>query len=363
MHQHFADTEGQVEFTSSFARARSLAASSLACSSTPSELFETLDWFGHLAACGFAEPVDVVLLCAWSPQRGRALVVPMAQRRGHPGLRSLSNYYSSLFGAVGDVDDAGLWLLAARALRGHAHGAMLDFMPLARDAAFVTQAQSALRNVGYAIGSYHAFGNWYLPCAGLSYEDYVQSLPSKLRNLLSRAQRRLARTGNAQLTIHTGPPGPELEQAIADFTQVYASSWKQPEPCEDFVPGLVRLAATAGWLRLGILHVAGKPVAAQLWMVVGGKANIYKLAYVQGFERLSPGTVLTAALMARVLDVDRVAEVDYLTGDDAYKRDWMRERRERIGLLAFDLKRWHGLAGAARHFGAGVLRRLRPRPD
>jgi len=41
--------------------------------------------------------------------------------------------------------------------------------------------------------------------------------------------------------------------------------------------------------------------------------------------------VLTAALMQHALDVDRVQTVDYLIGDDAYKREWMSHRREPAG--------------------------------
>jgi hypothetical protein len=44
--------------------------------------------------------------------------------------------------------------------------------------------------------------------------------------------------------------------------------------------------------------------------------------------------------------------VDYLSGDDAYKADWMAARRERVGLVAFDRLSLRGVAAAARHFAA-----------
>ena len=67
--------------------------------------------------------------------------------------------------------------------------------------------------------------------------------------------------------------------------------------------------------------------------------------------------VLTAALMKHVMDEDRVSEVDYLSGDDAYKRDWMAQRRERVGLVAFDPHSPRGLLAAARHFAGVWIRR------
>ena len=35
-------------------------------------------------------------------------------------------------------------------------------------------------------------------------------------------------------------------------------------------------------------------------------------------------------MMEYVIDTDRVEEIDFLTGNDAYKQDWMSERRERF---------------------------------
>ena len=126
-----------------------------------------------------------------------------------------------------------------------------------------------------------------------------------------------------------------------------------------FVPGLIRCCAQQGWLRLGVVWLQEQPVAAQLWIVAHGKAAIYKLAYDEAFKALGSGTVLTARLMRQVLEHDGVAEVDYLMGDDAYKRSWMSHRRERRGLVAHNPRTLRGLTGAARETLARLLRVLR----
>jgi CelD/BcsL family acetyltransferase involved in cellulose biosynthesis len=51
-----------------------------------------------------------------------------------------------------------------------------------------------------------------------------------------------------------------------------------------------------------------------------------KIAYDEQYAKLSIGTVLTT-LMPYVIDVDRVRIVDYLSGDDEYKRTWLSHRR------------------------------------
>ena len=107
---------------------------------------------------------------------------------------------------------------------------------------------------------------------------------------------------------------------------------------------------------MGIARIDGAAAAAQLWIVHGGVAAIYKLAYDERFGALSIGSLLTAHMMQHVIDIDGVQEVDYLMGDDAYKRDWMSQRRERWGLVAFNPYSVDGLTGLLRH-ELGRLRR------
>ena len=84
-----------------------------------------------------------------------------------------------------------------------------------------------------------------------------------------------------------------LEDSIKAYSTVYAASWKRPEPHPDFMPGLIRLCARRGWLRLGIARVGDRPIAAQLWIVANGRASIFKLAYDSEFTRLSPAAPIT----------------------------------------------------------------------
>jgi CelD/BcsL family acetyltransferase involved in cellulose biosynthesis len=127
------------------------------------------------------------------------------------------------------------------------------------------------------------------------------------------------------------------------------------------MPGLARRCAEQGWLRLGIAYLDGEPAAAQLWIVADGTASIFKVAYDQRFAKESVGTLLTSLLMEHVMERDKVSVVDYLTGDDGYKKDWMSQRRERWGIVAFNPRTLLGLLCAARHFGGRAARRLRQR--
>jgi hypothetical protein len=62
--------------------------------------------------------------------------------------------------------------------------------------------------------------------------------------------------------------------------------------------------------------------------------------------------VLTAALLAHVIDTDGAGCVDFGTGDDPYKRDWMELTRPRYRLTCWrpgNPRNWPAMAGAALH--------------
>lgn len=214
---------------------------------------------------------------------------------------------------------------------------------------------SALQQAGFRAFPFFDFGNWHLTVSGRSFEQYFSALSSQTQNTVKRREKRFMASGRGQLEIVTGGAG--LEDAIQAWDRIYRTSWKVPEPYPEFMPGLIRLCARRGWLRLGLAYYDGEPIAAQVWIVSGGRAAIYKLAYSESHAQHSAGTLLTAHLMRHVLDVDKVTEVDYLIGDDAYKKDWMRQRRERWGVVAYNLLSVSGAAGWGKQT-LGQLKRI-----
>jgi CelD/BcsL family acetyltransferase involved in cellulose biosynthesis len=99
---------------------------------------------------------------------------------------------------------------------------------------------------------------------------------------------------------------------------------------------LAEKLAARNKLLLGMLYFQERPVAAQLWILHADIASILKLAYDDTFREYSFGTILTYRLIMFAIDEMKVKSIDYLTGDDAYKKDWMSLRRERRGNMAFN---------------------------
>jgi Acetyltransferase (GNAT) domain len=228
----------------------------------------------------------------------------------------------------------------------------VDLAPMAESDAAAVQA--ALRGCGWITRRYLCHGNWYLPCEGLGFEAYMAQRPSQLLNTWRRKAKAFKRAGGeARLQLVTAPA--EVEAGMDAYETIYAKSWKQAEPYPRFVRDWAVICAARGWLRLGIAWVGDAPIAAQFWFTRNRRAYIFKLAYDEAQSKWSAGTVLSAMLFEHSLEVDRAVEIDYLTGDDAYKRSWMNDRRERVGVIACNPRTLRGLLRGG-YESAGALR-------
>jgi hypothetical protein len=217
-----------------------------------------------------------------------------------------------------------------------------------------------LKNHGFLVECTPGVGTWYETTDGVSFTDYFADRPSQLRNTVRRKRHRIEKSGGLTARFFADATG--IDQAIADYQAIYAASWKQPEPFPDFIPGLIRLAARLGALRLGIYYLNGVPAAAQFWILWQGRAVIYKLAYDRQFAALSLGTLLTMEMMERVLTQDRPREISLGRGDDAFKRLWLPMRRESWGITAANPRTMRGLRVGLKREAAKLYHRLRGEP-
>ncbi len=326
------------------------------------------DWYTNLidtvhARDSEAGGVDLHVL----RRQGRVLaVLPTTTQDGaQDGLPvrkvgALANYYTALFApALADGVEAEDLLPLTHALRGaNSSAATYRFSPMDPASREFAVLRRALTLAGLRVREHFAFGNWY-ERVDRNWDEYLKSRDGKVRSTIKRKGKSFEQEGG---TLEIVQGGERLEAVIDAYQAVYAKSWKVPEPYPDFMPGLIRLCARRGWLRLGLAWLGGKPVAAQLWIIANDRASIFKLAYDEAYKAYAPGTLLTALLMEQAIDIDQVREIDYLIGDDPYKAAWMSQRRERFGLVAFDPQTLRGLLGLARQTVGDAWRRLRRKP-
>ncbi|MYL96968.1 GNAT family N-acetyltransferase [Novosphingobium sp. FGD1] len=335
----------RIVYLSEFKEAQSDAALahflSYACQHAP---FDRLAWWE-----GLAEHCAMTPLLAFASNEGGMAVLPLASGSGR--LTALANWYTFRFRPLVSGPRPPLDGLA-RALRKRAHRITLTNVPDEDGSA--TATQKAFRQAGWLVRREMCGINHILPVNGRSYEDYLSSRPGKVRTTLKRKSGRV----RAEILTHFD------EMAWAEYEAVYAQSWKPHEGSPEFLRTFAKAEGAAGRLRLGIARDAldphGPAIAAQMWTVEGGTAFIHKLAHREAARVLSPGSVLSAAMIAHALDRDRVSLVDFGTGDDPYKRDWMEQQRPRYSLdmlKPLSPRNWPVLAKwALRSLAAGTNR-------
>lgn len=271
-------------------------------------------------------------------------------------VKSLANYYSPIYTVLGSCQaDEKQFVDFFIGLKAQLPAwDVMELRPLAYEESVSLLAQ--LKQAGLPGVSFFCFGNWYLELNDRSFNEYFAGLSSQLKNTVSRKSKKFFKLEGARIEIITSEQ--DLTEGLAAYERVYQSSWKVEEPFPDFMPGLMKLAVSVDGLRLGVAYLGDKAIAAQIWIVADNTASIFKLAYDEDYKQHSAGTILTTKLMEYVIDVDKVEVVDYLCGDDAYKKDWMSHRRERWGVLVFNPSTFKGFIGYCKELAKFYMKHL-----
>ncbi|WP_162806222.1 GNAT family N-acetyltransferase [Sphingosinicella terrae] len=265
----------------------------------------------------------------------------------HPHAAAFAAWYSLRFDAVGDRSAPLLTAIAAT-LR-HGGVARVELAPVEDP----EPLRAAFAAAGWIASVTEKTGNWIVRTDGQDFETFWARRPARLRN----TARRKAKAAGLDIQIFDRFDA----GAWAEYESVYRASWKPDEGSFGFLRALAEQEGAAGTLRLGIARKDAMPVAAQLWLVENEEATIHKLAYREDAKSLSPGTILGEAMFRRALDQDRVRLIDYGTGDDGYKAEWMEERRPLWQLTAYNPRTIAGFAGAARAWASALAARRRSR--
>jgi len=312
----------------------------------PKKWFDSLDWFKCLHATALRDSI-LPRIYEVSDDEGASVACLFCCTRGARGreLASLSNYYTMEFGPVvrPGADTRAVCTALANCIgaeRPRWNSVSFDYLKESNAAS--TTFVDSLRQAGFEVLRHHQYENWYLDCLDTTFDEYFAARPSRLRNTVERKGRKLYKSHQVKYVLYRYQSD-NIERGVSDYVTVYNSSWKQPEPHPGFIPELARRLAAHDCLRLGVLYVDGKPVAAQFWITTAGEACIYKLAYDEQYAEMSVGAVLSREMFKQALDVDRVARIDYGVGSEAYKREWMSSSQEIFGVRAYSRSSIGGL--------------------
>ena len=311
--------------------------------------FDHFTWFSLLHDKALSTHKPLLLHAYWD----QAEVWMPLMRVGHGHYAALANWYSFTWqpvfsGAHCEVTKVALLRTLADLLIKQAHRLTLAPLPDENDnAALITQA---FQEAGWIVRRTSCDINHVLFVEGRSFEEYWAMRPGPLRSTVKRK----AKKGQVKIRIERE----FSDESWAEYECVYAKSWKPAEGNPDFLRAFAIDTARHGGLRLGLAHVDGVPVAAQFWTSDQGTACIHKLAHDDAYIALSPGTLLSHALFQHAIDVDKVQMIDFGTGDDPYKRDWMESVRTRSRLELFRPQSPHNWPTLAKYAVKSALNRL-----
>lgn len=314
------------------------------------DVFLSRDWFSLLSAHGVPADTEIEIYGVRHSDGTPLLLLPLTVEDGQHDrhhLRNFGNFYSLSFAPLTSAAASGSLLAQAFAsVAQHLHDSgivQLHLRPVRADNTSLAELSKAFSSAGFAIRQYRNATEHFAITGDKSADDYLATLPSRLKNTVARKTR-----GNGHaFRVHRSAQN--LEQALADYNSIYERSWKEAEPYPGFMPALIRTAAKKGMLRLGIWLVDGQPAASQVWFVYGGQAVIYKLAHDKAFDHLSVGSAITLKMFATIIEEDAPQVISFGLGDETYKTDWTPQTRPYIGWVAFRRSSLSGRLALLRH--------------
>lgn len=310
--------------------------------------FDRAEWYALIAESGLTP----LIAMAQDDEAGAALALTQSNGRITP----LRNWYSFTWRQLAPSGQHGDRLIAAiaRQLRGRGHRVTLA--PVPEEDGSASRLSKMFANAGWRVEVTRCDTNHVLHVGGRSFAEYWASRPGPLRTTLKRKRKKV------DVVIHDRFDA----AAWAQYEAIYAASWKPTEGKPEMLRSFAQEEGAAGRLRLGLAFHEAEPVAAQFWTLENGTAYIHKLAHLESHRSLSAGTSLSAGLFEHVIDRDRATVVDFGTGNEPYKADWMEITRPRYQIDCLDMHQWRAWLDlarlAARRMRDGNVPMLAPRP-
>jgi CelD/BcsL family acetyltransferase involved in cellulose biosynthesis len=306
------------------------------------------DW-DRLAAGGGSPFLTAAWLSSWwrafAPERASALVLRADDESILAGglfletdgaLRAAVNDHTNDWGIVAEDDEARACFWAEVARLGRRRVAL---EPLLDEADAVRTPRRALEEAGYRLAEETLEPSPWLELPD-SFDDLLAGRSRNLRSQVGRRRRALEREG--ELTLRVVKGGPTLGGDLDAFFALEAGGWKgrsgtaiaADADLVELYRGFAESAAAHGWLRLYMLELNDRLVAADYGCVFEGCGYLIKTSFDEELGRFAPGLVLRAGVLGASID-EGLQRYDFLGGPDEYKLRWADRLRGRTALHAF----------------------------
>jgi hypothetical protein len=325
------------------------------------DFFQSIPWYRTVLRDAGPKTDQVRIYAAEA--EGRPIAVLVVRKREAAGrlkthmLLSPSNGpYATISGPLldGERGPEGLRAIAAAIGRTKPSFDVLRFDCLDRRSREFEALGAAFRGSVMLVRPFENFTDHYVDVQGQEIEHLLAQRSRVMRDYVHHTLRDLADSRRGRFELFTG--GPAFKSVLVDYALVDVQSWQDQEIYPNCTIGMIEAAAGIGALRLGLFYVDDEPAAAQIWIVCGARATIWRTRYAKKFATLGTVPALTFEMFRHALEVDHVAEINSGAGDDKIMQMWFERTRQRGGLLVFNPRTLKGWVAAAGHMvGARLM--------
>ncbi len=228
---------------------------------------------------------------------------------------------------------------AQEALADHLDGGkvMLELAQIRNASSLASDLAGRLEGRGWGLSRSTTAVCPYIDLSGRTWSSYLAGVGPAHRYNLRRRQRNLEESSELQFTEARSDE--ERREYLGHLIALHDLRWKgrgQPGAFEArgllaFHEDFSALALRRGWLRLFLLRLGGRPVAALYGFRYGRTFYFYQSGFDPACAKQSVGLVAMGLTIRRALE-EGASEFDFLHGDETYKSLWARVSRE-IGRL------------------------------
>jgi CelD/BcsL family acetyltransferase involved in cellulose biosynthesis len=185
---------------------------------------------------------------------------------------------------------------------------------------------------GVSLVPYHDHSSVYrfADVGGLTWDDYLATRSRNFREQLRRKQRSLAKS---HAVTYRRADEATLTQDMETLFELHTRRWAgrksevfRTDRARAFHLGVARAALARHWLRLWVLEVDDKPIAAWYGWRLGDRYLYYQAGFDPAWGEYSPGVLLLAHTVRDAIE-EGAQTYDMLLGDETYKTRFADEQR------------------------------------
>lgn len=201
-----------------------------------------------------------------------------------------------------------------------------------------------------------------------TWEAYLGTLSANARKDLGRRARRLGERGTVVIRrIDEEGPAAELDRTWEILVSLHQSRQRTLGSRSAFATprllafhrAFLQTAAARGWLRLYLMRVGDRDVAAEYCVSVGGRVEDLQTGFDAEWSRYGVGTLILAHAIRDAIS-SGATEFDFLRGGEEYKHQrWAASSRHDVSVVAWRRRPHVAAFVAARRWTTGLKGRIR----